>query len=288
MPVEGFFFLEYRRYSPDLSLRIIQKWMRRGREVPPGFECGLGAGGGDKDRESGRHKQGLRLRNPAGIAYAFLLHWLRRSGMVNRAATTGRSANGTTMRCKAIRIAGAVPYFVMAVVTFFSINICAAHSAGMAAAATGPAPLLGAGHPVTWWFVFKFNAANFPARTTDGNTPGTTKDNDVKVSQHFFALKLNRDDVVKVLAALNNASVVTDAQNPQLVESGGPPDIQQLVNTLGKRCEALSGIIGAAGRGNGTDRGSGAIGSAVSHPGCVMVRRSSRQVKSTVTAPHCG
>jgi len=31
--------------------------------------------------------------------------------------------------------------------------------------------------------------------------------------QHFFALKLTKDDVVKGLNALKNASVVTDVQN---------------------------------------------------------------------------
>src|SRR5437762_5549578 len=29
--------------------------------------------------------------------------------------------------------------------------------------ATGPMPLLTTGHPVTWWFVFKFNSATFPS-----------------------------------------------------------------------------------------------------------------------------
>ena len=47
-------------------------------------------------------------------------------------------------------------------------------------------------------------------RPTDGNTLGCVADNDVLVSQHFFALALNRDDVIAVLKALANASVVTD------------------------------------------------------------------------------
>jgi hypothetical protein len=70
-------------------------------------------------------------------------------------------------------------------------------------------------------------------RKLDGNTLGCVKDNDVLVSQHFFALKLNKDDVVKVLQALQNASVVTDPSNPSLVNNGGPADIQALVATLG-------------------------------------------------------
>ena len=70
-------------------------------------------------------------------------------------------------------------------------------------------------------------------RKTDGNTLGCVKDNDVLVSQHFFALKLNKDDVVDVLQALANSSVVTDPKNPEAVNNGGPPDIQQLAGSLG-------------------------------------------------------
>lgn len=71
-------------------------------------------------------------------------------------------------------------------------------------------------------------------RSEEGNTLGcTAKDNDVLVSQHFFALKLTRDDVVKVLTALQNASVVTDSRNSQIVKNGGPADITALVATLG-------------------------------------------------------
>jgi Deoxyribonuclease II len=75
-------------------------------------------------------------------------------------------------------------------------------------------------------------SATFP-RKSDGNTLGCVKDNDIQVSQHFFALKLTKDDLVKVLMALNNASVVTDPKNPQLVNNGGPADVQKLVATLG-------------------------------------------------------
>ena len=70
-------------------------------------------------------------------------------------------------------------------------------------------------------------------RRSDGNTLGCVGDNNVQVSQHFFALRLNKDDVVKVLVALANASVVTDTQNPQIVKNGGPEDIQKLVEALG-------------------------------------------------------
>ena len=70
-------------------------------------------------------------------------------------------------------------------------------------------------------------------RTTDGNTLGCVKDNDVEVSQHFFSLKLTKDDVVTVLKALQNASVATDPKNPQIVNNGGPADIRDLVASLG-------------------------------------------------------
>jgi hypothetical protein len=72
------------------------------------------------------------------------------------------------------------------------------------------------------------------SRKTDGNTLGCVKDNDVLVSQHFFSLKLNKDDVVAILKALENASAVTDPAKPQIVNNGGPADIQALVKGLGK------------------------------------------------------
>lgn len=70
-------------------------------------------------------------------------------------------------------------------------------------------------------------------RVLDGNTLGCIKNNNVLVSQHFFVLKLSKDDVVKVLIALQNASVVTDPTNPELVNNGGPADIQVRVANLG-------------------------------------------------------
>src|SRR4029077_7567578 len=79
----------------------------------------------------------------------------------------------------------------------------------------------------------------FP-RKSDGNTLGCVEDDDVMVSQHFFALKLTKEDLVKVLKGLSNASVVTDPQNPQIVKNGGPPDVQHLVDSLGKKSQAKS------------------------------------------------
>jgi hypothetical protein len=71
-------------------------------------------------------------------------------------------------------------------------------------------------------------------RSEEGNTLGcTARDNDVLVSQHFFALKLTKDDVVTVLTALQNASVVTDPHNAQIAKNGGPAEISALVAKLG-------------------------------------------------------
>lgn len=76
-------------------------------------------------------------------------------------------------------------------------------------------------------------------RKTDGNSLGCiAEDNDIKVSQHFFALKLTKDDVVKVLNGLSNASIATDPFNPQIVNNGGPSDIQALVQGLGKKSKS--------------------------------------------------
>jgi hypothetical protein len=248
------------------------------------------------------------------------------------------------------RIAGRLAPLVLVLLLIpFGLAGCSAHNA----ASNAPVPLLSAGHPVDWWFVFKFNATNFPGckasvkpaclfggqvqtysssqqfvyassenktlqegagclgdsttdpvgatfdqtyngsfnyvvwndqfyddpviqgcttfcsapwghskgmlawdddgnglvlqvttpswpasgsklfpRASDGNTLGCVKDDNVLVSQHFFALRLTRPDVVKVLAALANSSVVTDPSNRQVVHNGGPAEIQQLASTL--------------------------------------------------------
>ena len=77
-------------------------------------------------------------------------------------------------------------------------------------------------------------------RETDGNTLGCVNNNDVKFSQHFFALRLEKDDVVEVLKGLANASVATDPSNAQIVNNGGPSDVQALVTALGKRSDSAS------------------------------------------------
>ena len=67
-----------------------------------------------------------------------------------------------------------------------------------------------------------------------GNTLGCIRPpSNILVSQHFFSLKLTKDDVVLVLKALQNASVATKPTNPQIVKNGGPADVQDLVARLG-------------------------------------------------------
>jgi len=91
-------------------------------------------------------------------------------------------------------------------------------------------------------FVMQVTTPSWPAagnklfpRKTDGNTLGCVKDDDIKVSQHFFAVRLTKEDLVKVLKALQNASVVTDPENRQIVHNGGPSEIQALVRNLGSK-----------------------------------------------------
>lgn len=91
-------------------------------------------------------------------------------------------------------------------------------------------------------FVLQVSTPSWPAagsktfpRKSDGNTLGCVTDDDVKVSQHFFSLKITKDDLVKVLKALKNASVVTDPTNRQIVNNGGPADVQSFVKTLGAK-----------------------------------------------------
>jgi hypothetical protein len=88
-------------------------------------------------------------------------------------------------------------------------------------------------------FVLQVSTPSWPAsgsskkpRKTDGNTLGCVKDNDVLVSQHFFALKLTKDDVAAVLTALGNASIVTKPTSAQIVRNGGPAEIQAQVKGL--------------------------------------------------------
>jgi hypothetical protein len=99
-------------------------------------------------------------------------------------------------------------------------------------------------------FVLQVSTPSWPAsgnsadpRKTDGNSLGCVADNDVLVSQHFFALKLTKNDLLAVLQALANSSVVTDAANPQVVSNGGPVDVQTLVAALGKNSRSKTAVM---------------------------------------------
>jgi Deoxyribonuclease II len=75
-------------------------------------------------------------------------------------------------------------------------------------------------------------SAKFPRAA--GNTLGCVKNDDnVIYSQHFFALRLTKEDLLQLLTALGNSNVVTDPASSQIVSNGGPSDVQQLVSSLG-------------------------------------------------------
>ena len=98
-------------------------------------------------------------------------------------------------------------------------------------------------------FVLQVSTPSWPASGNKksprklGNTLGCVSgDNDVEVSQHFFALKLTKDDLVKVLGGLQNASVATDPKNVQIAKNGGPADVQALVKSLGVLSKAKTAL----------------------------------------------
>jgi hypothetical protein len=91
-------------------------------------------------------------------------------------------------------------------------------------------------------FVMQVSTPSWPGSGTSsikrkaGNTLGCiSSNNNLLASQHFFALKLDKSDLVKVLNALKSAGVVTDPTKLQIVRNGGPADVQALVKELGKR-----------------------------------------------------
>jgi hypothetical protein len=91
-------------------------------------------------------------------------------------------------------------------------------------------------------FVMQVSTPSWPGSGTSrikrkaGNTLGCIRsNNNLLASQHFFALKLNKSDLIKVLNGLKRAGVVTDPTKLQIVRNGGPTEVQDLVNELGKR-----------------------------------------------------
>ena len=74
-------------------------------------------------------------------------------------------------------------------------------------------------------------------RSKQGNTLGCVNDDNIKVAQHFFALRLaTSDDTKTVLQALQRASVATDPSNDQLVKlTSGPAELSSLAKQLGRQ-----------------------------------------------------
>ena len=75
------------------------------------------------------------------------------------------------------------------------------------------------------------------------NTLGCIEgDDDVGVSQHFFALRLTEPDLVKVINGLQEASVATDPNNPQVAGNleGSPDEVLRAIKTLGVRSKATT------------------------------------------------
>ena len=78
-------------------------------------------------------------------------------------------------------------------------------------------------------------------RENGGNTLGCVSlDDDIAVAQHFFSLRLSKSDVLAVLSAIQNSSVVTDTSLAQLVSNGGPADIQAAVAKLGEKSSSTT------------------------------------------------
>jgi len=84
-------------------------------------------------------------------------------------------------------------------------------------------------------------------RAEQGNTLGCCKDDNVKVAQHFFAMRLQSlEDTKTVLLGLQRASVATDPNNAQLVKlTSGPSELSSLAKGLGKQVlDNLTPVLG--------------------------------------------
>jgi len=92
-------------------------------------------------------------------------------------------------------------------------------------------------------------AVSQSASRQSGDTLGCiSQPNNILVSQSFFAARLTADDVLQVLLALANSSVVTELDIPesshhQLVNNGGPPNIQDAVKALGVKSKSTKVFI---------------------------------------------
>ena len=90
-------------------------------------------------------------------------------------------------------------------------------------------------------FVMQVSTPSWPGSGTkrivrrSGNTLGCLAHNNLRASQHFFALKLDKGDLLKVLRALKTANAPTKPTELQVVSNGGPDDVRSLVDELGRR-----------------------------------------------------
>jgi hypothetical protein len=89
-------------------------------------------------------------------------------------------------------------------------------------------------------FVMQVTTPDWPGSGSAGNPRGegnslgcTLTDNDVLMSQDFFALKLTEADLLKVLAALAQEGAVTDTSTPQIIKTGGPQEVIDAVAKVG-------------------------------------------------------
>ena len=97
-------------------------------------------------------------------------------------------------------------------------------------------------------FVMQVSTPSWPisgspnAPRDSGNSLGCFKTRDnVLMSQHFFALILNKEDVLTVLKGLVNAGVATDnSDGSMMVSNGGPADIEDLVSSMGTEPDATT------------------------------------------------
>ncbi|MCA9062193.1 MAG: hypothetical protein KDA96_04020, partial [Planctomycetaceae bacterium] len=99
-------------------------------------------------------------------------------------------------------------------------------------------------------FVLQVSTPSWPAsgnqkfpRQHDGNTLGSVTDDDIEVSQHFFAFRVNASDIRAILQGMINASVVTMPKSRQVVNNGGPEEIQELVGQLGKKSTSTECLV---------------------------------------------
>lgn len=95
-------------------------------------------------------------------------------------------------------------------------------------------------------FVLQVSTPDWPGSATktvsrqEGNSLGCLNVNNTQMSQHFFALKLTHEDVLKVLSALREEAAVTvddekDDAFVQIKNSGGPADIKEALTLLGSK-----------------------------------------------------